>query len=150
VPLLASLLDKSRDDISSYSVSNLKGILQANHVNARLILEKGELVEKVMALIEVEKRERARERAIHEAEERAVLEQQRQRMEQLKQDAERRARASASASGSTSPTRVRSPPPTRPTSPRPTPAFATSYVERDGLCVICQDEESNVAVVDCG
>jgi hypothetical protein len=146
--LLASLLDKSRDDISSYSVSNLKGILQANHVNARLILEKGELVEKVMALIEVEKRDRARERAIHEAEERAVLEQQRQRMEQLKQDAERRARASAS--GSTSPTRVRSPPPTRPTSPRPTPVLATSYVERDGLCVICQDEESNVAVVDCG
>lgn len=25
-----------------------------------------------------------------------------------------------------------------------------SHLERTGLCVICQDEEANIAVVDCG
>lgn len=126
----------------------LKGILQANHVNARLILEKNELVDKVMILIEMERRERAREQAIHEAEERAAIEQQRQRMEQLRMDAERRANASASG-GYHSPPHVPASPSARSTSPRPAPA-PTAFVEREGLCVVCQDEEANVAVVDCG
>ena len=141
-------MDKTREDVGILNIATLKGILLANHVNARMILEKKELVDKVIALIETERRERAREQAIHEAEERTAIEQQRQRMEQLRADAERRANASASASSNAS-SRARSPPPTRSTSPRPAP-MPTGFVERDGLCVVCQDEEANVAVVDCG
>jgi hypothetical protein len=121
-----------------------------------MILEKSELVDKVMSLIETERRDRAREQAIHEAEERAAIEQQRLRMEQMRVDAERRAyasaRSSAYSSSSSAPSRARSPPPTRPTSPRPTYQAppSTGFIERDGLCVVCQDEEANVAVVDCG
>lgn len=112
-----------------------------------MILEKRELVDKVMILVDMERRDRAREQAIHEAEERAAIEQQRLRMEQLRTDAEYRANASASAGFNTS--QSRSYPSTRPTSPGPAPA-TTGFVERDGLCVVCQDEEANVAVVDCG
>ncbi|KIM24251.1 hypothetical protein M408DRAFT_331884 [Serendipita vermifera MAFF 305830] len=148
IPALASLLDKTREEIGGLTVMTLKGILQANHVNARLILEKNELVDKVMILIEMERRERAREQAIHEAEERAAIEQQRQRMEQLRMDAERRANASASG-GYHSPPHAPASPSARSTSPRPAPA-PTAFVEREGLCVVCQDEEANVAVVDCG
>ncbi|PVF97404.1 hypothetical protein CPB86DRAFT_856844 [Serendipita vermifera] len=146
VPLLSSLLDKSKEDISAYTITTLKGILQANHVNARLILEKSELVEKVMHLVEIERRERAREQAIHEAEERAAIEQQRIRMEQMRLDAERRANTNANSP----PYKSQSPPPERPRSPRPAPSQYTHFVERDGLCVVCQDEEANVAIVDCG
>ena len=31
--------------------------------------------------------------------------------------------------------------------PPPTTSFA---LDRDGLCVVCQDEEANIAIVDCG
>ena len=157
IPLLSSLLDKSKEDISNLNISILKGVLQANHVNARMILEKSELVDKVMILIETERRERAREQAIHEAEERAAIEAQRQKMEQMRMDAERRANANASgyystSSSSSAPSRTRSSPPTRSTSPRPMyqPPPSTGFIERDGLCVVCQDEEANVAIVDCG
>lgn len=149
VPLLATIVGMTREDLSLYNVATLKGILQANHVNARLILEKSELIDKVMILIETEMRERAREQAIHEAEERAMREQQRIRQEQLRAEAGRRVQETASQDSH--PSRARSPPPPeRPTSPRPAPTVSTGYVERDGLCVVCQDEEANVAIVDCG
>lgn len=35
----------------------------------------------------------------------------------------------------------------KPKPPVPSPA---SFVERTGLCVVCQDEEANIAIVDCG
>ena len=54
----------------------------------------------------------------------------------------------------------RAPPDTnqpRTPSPAPTPGRMTpkaqamaSHLERTGLCVICQDEEANIAIVDCG
>ena len=138
----------SREDLGLYNVATLKGILQANHVNARLILEKSELIDKVLTLIETERRERAREQAIHEAEERAMREQQRYRQEQLRAEAERRVQETASQGAH--PATARSPPPDRSASPRPSPNVATGYVERDGLCVVCQDEDANVAIVDCG
>ncbi|KAG8829080.1 hypothetical protein FRC17_007157 [Serendipita sp. 399] len=144
VPLLATILGLSREDVNEYSVSTLKGILQANHVNARLILEKSELVDKVMGLIETERRERAREQAIHEAEERARQEYQRQRMVQVQTEAGINA-----TTGQGQPQRTRSPPPAPPMNPVPSP-ISTGFIERDGLCVICQDEEANIAIVDCG
>jgi hypothetical protein len=38
-------------------------------------------------------------------------------------------------------------PPKAPSSPNHT---IPSVLERSGLCVICQDEEANIAIVDCG
>jgi hypothetical protein len=33
----------------------------------------------------------------------------------------------------------------------PPPMMGTSAdLERNGLCVVCQDEEANIAIVDCG
>ncbi|KAG9028757.1 hypothetical protein FS842_004707 [Serendipita sp. 407] len=147
IPLLATILGMSKADVSEYNVATLKGILQANHVNARLILEKSELVDKVMGLIETERRERAREQAIHEAEERAREEYQRQRMEQARMEAARQTNTNV---GPNEPQRARSPPPGRPKSPTGPAPISTGFIERDGLCVICQDEEANIAIVDCG
>lgn len=41
---------------------------------------------------------------------------------------------------------------TRPAAPKLTPKAQAmaSHLERTGLCVICQDEEANIAIVDCG
>ncbi|KAG1718568.1 uncharacterized protein EDB91DRAFT_1184924 [Suillus paluster] len=35
-------------------------------------------------------------------------------------------------------------------SPQPSSPPRTTYMERSGLCVICQDQEANIAIVDCG
>ena len=49
---------------------------------------------------------------------------------------------------STPPKSVASPPPASTLTPK-AQAMA-SRLERTGLCVICQDEEANIAIVDCG
>ena len=41
------------------------------------------------------------------------------------------------------------PPPASSSSPPPPPKTTTS-TDRSGLCVICQDQEANIAIVDCG
>jgi len=126
----------SPDAIRSLGVGVLKGILFSNHVNATNILEKAELVTKVEALIANEKRERERQRLVEEQEEAERIALQHHLME------EKRARdeaAAAQASGAGSSTSTPSPPP-----------GAIPRVERDGLCVVCQDEEANIAIVDCG
>ncbi|KAL1704707.1 hypothetical protein EV121DRAFT_270318 [Schizophyllum commune] len=38
----------------------------------------------------------------------------------------------------------------KPTSPAPKSSPATSYADRPGLCVVCQDEDAVLAIVDCG
>ena len=54
--------------IKALSISALKMILFQNHVNARLIIEKGDLVDKVVTLVEDERREREERRAREEEE----------------------------------------------------------------------------------
>jgi hypothetical protein len=39
---------------------------------------------------------------------------------------------------------------TKPAPPPHRPSPASYYQERTGLCVVCQDEEANIAIVDCG
>ncbi len=48
------------DEISHMSISALKTVLFQNHVNARLLLEKSDLVARVYALLGGERQERAR------------------------------------------------------------------------------------------
>jgi len=103
--------------ISKLSISTLKSVLSTNHVNAGLILEKGELVAKVNELVEEERTRRERKRLEEMVEEWEIDESIKER--QRKGDP------------------VAPPAPRRP-------------VERDGLCVVCYDNDANIAVVDCG
>lgn len=140
------------------SVHVLKGILDVNHVNARLILEKSELVDKVWNLIEVEKRERERERLVHEREEQEAIRRQQELLETLRrQQAERDSVATAMSASLNGPQgnaheekgedKETKEEYTNPASSKPISTFS---LDRDGLCVVCQDEEANVAIVDCG
>ncbi|KAF9467771.1 hypothetical protein BDZ94DRAFT_1376408 [Collybia nuda] len=154
-PTLDELVDMPDESIASLSIGSLKAILFTNHVNAGLILEKGELVTKVRGLVEDERHERDRQRALEEAEEADRIERQRVLLEQhrmAQQEREERARAEKSRSDSEDDMDADEKHSASPASP-PTPpkARATAAdLERPGLCVICQDDEANIAIVDCG
>jgi hypothetical protein len=142
-PSLDELLAKTDDEISHMSISALKMVLFQNHVNARLLLEKRDLVDRVQALLGDERQERAREAAIHAREEEefiarqyAMMEEQQHREEQARQD-----RDWEQAHYGDYPLPKASPPPMMGTA---------ADLERNGLCVVCQDEEANIAIVDCG
>ena len=161
--------------LASLSISALKAILFTNHVNAGLILEKSDLVNKVRALVEDERHERERQRMAEEAEEAERIERQRVLLEEHnRQMAERQERAvalRAEESSQANHERVmeeddeeaprrssqamdgiegsRSTPTSSPPRAPPVRGTATT-LERTGLCVICQDDEANIAIVDCG
>lgn len=182
------------EDLRSLPVSVLKEILFHNHVNARLLIEKSDLVERVKTLITDERRERERQEVFRQMEEEQnrlrqmemEAETHRERLDELHLDSESRGpqRTPDVASeptpdtglgqgpevlGSSNDTNHPIPtvdiedatPPERetaantPTPSRPMsgldsrPAMAIN-LERNGLCVICQDEEANIAIVDCG
>ena len=133
------------------SISALKSVLYQNHVNVHLLLEKSDLVARVHALLGDERQERAREAAIHAREEEEIIARQYAMMgeqgvrdEQSHESQERTHmyRAHVSEDDSEQPkSKVFTPPPILGTA---------ADLERNGLCVVCQDEEANIAIVDCG
>ncbi|KXN81692.1 E3 ubiquitin-protein ligase cblA [Leucoagaricus sp. SymC.cos] len=147
--------------------SVLKNILFTNHVNASMILEKSELVSKVMTLVEDEKRERERQRMAEEAERLEMEERRREREEAIRREQEEkrrqeeeerlrnerrrrhRTRSNEPAGGGQSEASTSASPPKTSATTTPQKPF-TSSLDRSGLCVICQDEEANIAIVDCG
>ncbi|KIK59461.1 hypothetical protein GYMLUDRAFT_74400 [Collybiopsis luxurians FD-317 M1] len=205
-PTLDELLSMTTSELSSLSISTLKSILYQNHVNTggQQILEKGDLVRKVEALVEDEKRERQlqeererledeeRIRRQHEmmeafereradrAKEREEREQEERRrsesgeiqlgsenggQDDMEVDTEvntpREAGGESSESVTTAPTSDESAPPVPAADTKPKPPAANAapkpkmpavpmLAERSGLCVVCQDEEANIAIVDCG
>lgn len=153
------------EDFGSLPVSMLKAILFSNHVNARNLIEKSDLVERVKTLVDEERKDRQREAMFREREEAIAVEQQRQRLEELERERQFREHppAPAPVAPEVDPDVVMSeptddneaPPPLPPKSeaapvPKVSPAQMSSSLERTGLCVICQDEEANIAIVDCG
>lgn len=127
------------EGIKALSIGVLKAVLFQNHVNARLIIEKGDLVDKVVTLVEAERRER--ERRVREEEEEA-MERQRTMMEDHRmKEAQQTMGEEIKDEFSNSATPHALPPKAQ--------AMATA-LERTGLCVICQDEDANIAIVDCG
>lgn len=163
----------SPSDVQALPISTLKAVLFRNHVNASMVVEKGELVGKVQALIDDERAEReahARREEEEEREMREAMEQSRmeheERERQKEHDQARAAEqetpasedtpapaASAAAPASeTEPSPSSSPPPAEVPRGNMTAKAQTmaSHLERTGLCVICQDEEANIAIVDCG
>ncbi|KAI0366799.1 hypothetical protein BV20DRAFT_981714 [Pilatotrama ljubarskyi] len=205
VPSIDELLNMSDEQLARLSVGVLKEILFKNHVNARLVVEKSELVARVRTLIEDERAERERharaeeeermyEEELRRAQEESLRESRRETrqpepeqraaessteaevaMDQAGEAAMGEAGVAAGASGgetqgqsASHPTPVPQATEGAPTAPPPsTPPKATaspppvstltpkaqamaSRLERTGLCVICQDEEANIAIVDCG
>ncbi|KDQ09376.1 hypothetical protein BOTBODRAFT_191140 [Botryobasidium botryosum FD-172 SS1] len=196
VPSLSELLNMSSEQVSALSIGTLKSILYENHVNARLLLEKEDLVEKVRMLIEAERREREREAQIHALEEQEYLSRQARMMEEERE--RQRAREAAAAASAAAAAAVaadtgsseaageggpvsegaehgengedemkvdagpadekeneskKAESKVEETAPKPPPfnPYANvSPLERTGLCVVCQDEEANIATVDCG
>lgn len=173
-------------EVKALSIGTLKAILFRNHVNARLVVEKEELVSKVKSLLEDERRERADSTRRAEEEERETQERIRRLREQAAASRAQSAvppsqsaenvqsssegditleRIDTAAHGPTTEHDVPPPTPPKETSP-PSPSSPSSsapigqmsqkaqamasHLERTGLCVICQDEEANIAIVDCG
>lgn len=153
-------------ELGRLSVGVLKEILFVNHVNPGPVVEKGDLVARVRTLVEQERLERERH-AQEEEEERLYEEEMRRaREEEQRASEERRAAREAGAraeaqpvpapqEGAAAPGPVSTPPqgsasesPASTLTPK-AQAMATR-LERTGLCVICQDEEANIAIVDCG
>ncbi|KAF7763614.1 hypothetical protein Agabi119p4_8151 [Agaricus bisporus var. burnettii] len=187
-PTLDQLLVMTQSSIAALSVSVLKSILFMNHVNVTMVLEKSELVKKVVALVDDEKRERERQRMAEEAErfeeeerrrerEEAIRREEEEREERLRKERQRNHRATVEDveegidemldvevdtvmdededddenevdvhQGSSSANSQ----PKISISSSPNHSIPAAVLERSGLCVICQDEEANIAIVDCG
>ncbi|KZO94206.1 hypothetical protein CALVIDRAFT_484582 [Calocera viscosa TUFC12733] len=162
-PTMDHLVSLTPDELAHLSIGALKGVLELNHVNTHLLVEKEDLVLKVRTLVEQEKRERVRLQRVHQMED----EQERfreQEMEDIRraeqesrewheQDRLRRIQAARTATeghpGTSLPKKQpRSLSPSPPSTYRAmAPLCRPSLI---GRCVVCQDEEANIALVDCG
>jgi murein L,D-transpeptidase YcbB/YkuD len=159
----------SASEVQSLPISTLKAVLFRNHVNAGMVVEKSELVSKVMGLIADERaereaharREEEEERARREAEEERDLQQalEQSRLEHEEREREmQREQATATPGASENHTAPAPAPSPSSESKAEVPRGKMSakaqnmaaHLERTGLCVICQDEEANIAIVDCG
>lgn len=144
VPSILSLVALPNSYVGSLSIGTLKAILYENHVRVdfKQVLEKGELIKRVNELVDEERKRLERQRVAEEREAReaAGLAASPPAKEGVSGEAAGEARDEAHE-GSTTPEAVaaKAPPPTGP----------EGDIDR-GLCVVCQDEEATLAVVDCG
>ncbi|CAE6411092.1 unnamed protein product, partial [Rhizoctonia solani] len=143
---IEELLAMKSEEISALSIGGLKAILQHHHVRIpQDALEKRDLVDRVVTLVEAARVEKEREARARAMEEEADIEAQRQAWEEI----ERKKKAAAqkedvgALEGQAPQTEVSTDAPKA-------AAHAATKLERDGLCVICQDEDANIAIVDCG
>ncbi|KAH7345244.1 hypothetical protein B0J17DRAFT_33237 [Rhizoctonia solani] len=145
-PPIDELLAMKPEGISSLSIGILKAILHHHHVRIpQDALEKRDLVDRVVTLVEAARAEKEREARARAAEEEAEIEAQRQAFEEL----ERKKKAAAQKDDTGGPEEE----PFQEQAPAGVPkaaAHTAAKLERDGLCVICQDEDANIAIVDCG
>ena len=163
------------ESIRALSISALKSILFTNHVNVGNILEKGDLVSKVVSLVEDEKKERDRMRLVGEMEEMERAQREREGANidgflSTAWESEGPSRTSESEEerqgGASDPimdsheevhhTQAENPSQSNvgaqetKTKAPAVSNISMSALERNGLCVVCQDEEANIAIVDCG
>jgi len=180
-PNLDQLVEMNTDSIGSLSISALKSILFTNHVTTGQILEKSDLVKKVLLLVENEKAERVRQRQTQERDEMERLQRAMETMHgtnhferdmeeeqtEWQQDGDEDQHANESRPDFEIPMRrsddessrnnddetnhshTSSSTPAAAASP-PHPKATGSSFERPGMCVICQDEDANIAIIDCG
>ncbi|KAG1720953.1 uncharacterized protein EDB91DRAFT_1340583 [Suillus paluster] len=157
-PPLSTLLAMSPSSLSRLPIRMLKQILFEARVRLPTdILEKGELVARVSTWLD-EERAAAEERDRIEREEREQEEWERRDRERAAESSAVEADAEdAHVHGPEDPAENvemhdesqhhHSP---SSSSPQPSSPPRTTYTERSGLCVICQDQEANIAIVGCG
>lgn len=160
VPTLLSLVPLPQSYLGTLGIGTLKAILYENHVRVDFsqVLEKSELVARVAELVQDERRRLERQRREEEREEQLAAAARagvsppprpNGDLIDLMGDEEGKDGAggagggdgdtggSASAEGQPTP------------APARTPTGPVADADR-GLCVVCQDEEATLAVVDCG
>ncbi|QRW18908.1 Zinc finger, C3HC4 type (RING finger) protein [Rhizoctonia solani] len=143
---MEELLAMNSEEISALSIGKLKAILQHHHVRIpQDALEKRDLVDRVVTLVEAARVAKEREARLKAAEEEAELEAQRQALEEI----DRRKKASVQKDDAGT-SEERESQVDAPVGLPKAAAHAATKLERDGLCVICQDEDANIAIVDCG
>lgn len=142
---MEQLLGMQSEDMSRLSVGVLKAILHQNHVRIpQDALEKRDIIEKVVTLVEAARAEREHDARARAAEAEAEIEAQRQALEEIERKKNAVPKPEVSEEkpqGGEDEPHSELPQATRP---------AAAKLERDGLCVICQDEDANIAIVDCG
>jgi hypothetical protein len=140
VPTILSLVALPRSYLATLSIGTLKAILYENHVRVdfKQVLEKEELIGRVAELVADERRRLERQAR---EEEREAAEAAGAKLPTPEAEGDGEAEGSGSGSGSGSGEEA-TPAMAPPTGPAPD-------IER-GLCVVCQDEEATLAVVDCG
>ncbi|KAF8524349.1 hypothetical protein BU17DRAFT_42956 [Hysterangium stoloniferum] len=147
VPNLDSLLQKSTEEIARLPISTLKSVLFDNRVRASGVLEKTDLVQKVLSLVADERLDRAaKEREEREEAERMEWARQERLRAEEKRIAEEKERREGRQSGGND--NASTPIPHQ--VPGPSPPHLSSDHLHDGLCVVCQDEHANMAIIDCG
>ncbi|WVQ78076.1 hypothetical protein IAT38_000157 [Cryptococcus sp. DSM 104549] len=147
VPTILSLVSLPDSYVASLSIGTLKAILYENHVRVdfKQVLEKTELVARVNELVKDERRRLERQRIAEEQElaghaplaptpaaKPAAVN------GEAGDEAGEAAGGEEGASGEPAAAKI-----SVPTGPAP-------ELERDGLCVVCQDEEAMLASADCG
>ncbi|WVF72411.1 hypothetical protein IAT40_007226 [Kwoniella sp. CBS 6097] len=137
VPTILSLVSLPKSYLASLSIGTLKAILYENHVRVdfKQVLEKDQLIDRVNELI-VDERKRLERQRIEE-ERQANGDAQAQPVANGVSSENGTGVENGGAGGEEAANKVPGP-----TGPMP-------EVER-GLCVVCQDEEATLAVVDCG
>ncbi|KAF8609177.1 hypothetical protein BDV93DRAFT_134715 [Ceratobasidium sp. AG-I] len=142
---IEQLLEMQSQDISKLSVGVLKAILQQNHVRIpQDALEKRDIIERVVTLVEAARAEKEHDARARAAEAEAEMEEQRRALEEIER--KRNAAPKPEAPEEKPHDEENEPHSELPQAARP----AAAKLERDGLCVICQDEDANIAIVDCG
>ncbi|GJJ15034.1 hypothetical protein Clacol_009308 [Clathrus columnatus] len=155
VPTLNELLEKRDGEIARLPISTLKAILFENRVNTTVgVLEKDDLVRKVVALVEDERRDREIKRQ-EELEEARRAEQTHYEYEDHQQDDPFVSTGQNAATDDQEPNQVEGEP-TLSSGLSNMNLNSRSHLHPDvsssheGLCVVCQDEHANMAIIDCG
>jgi hypothetical protein len=136
-----------RESVNRLTIGTLKAILFENHVSVGVVLEKGDLVNKVLSLVEEERRSRAREAELQRLEEEEILRRQREMMEQHERE---RQGSGSGRDGEDSKGNDTGASHSSRKGGSGTGGQTTTAFERNGLCVVCQDDEACIAIVDCG
>ncbi|WWD01638.1 hypothetical protein V866_008583 [Kwoniella sp. B9012] len=139
VPTILSLVSLPKSYLSSLSIGTLKAILYENHVRVdfKQVLEKEQLIDRVNELI-IDERKRLERQRIEEERLSAGLSAPAPTVNGDTPSEEAEADVDANGDGPEDKNKNKK----VPTGPMP-------EIDR-GLCVVCQDEEATLAVVDCG
>lgn len=149
VPTLNELLEKEESEIGHLPISTLKAVLFDNRVNMPAgVLEKEDLVRKVIALVTDERRDR--EARLQEEELEEILRMDQVHIEETEEDHSHASTAKGETSHADEKSAQGSSSDNVNSSKQPKSHMMDIPSSHEGLCVVCQDEHANMAIIDCG